>query len=99
MFNHDKKGFITGFGLGFCAGLISREFVPGLGKTIRPTSKTILRLSITAVEKIRELMAKTKEEVEDLTAEVFSELEQNHRQHEHKRTRNPRKKKNLSHEE
>lgn len=76
MLVNDKKGFLMGFLTGFCAGLVSRELIPGLAKSIKPASKNILRAGITTMEGLREMLARAKEEVEDIAAEVFSELEE-----------------------
>jgi len=86
-FIQQKKDFILGFALGVGAGLITRDLIPGISKSIRPTIKLLIMNGITLVEKFRESMARAGETIEDLTAEVNLELKERPKKHKRGRPR------------
>jgi hypothetical protein len=67
-------GFVVGFGAGF----VARDVYPYVREVARPAAKGIMKGTILSFEKMREGLFRFGEVLEDLTAEVKSELMAEH---------------------
>ena len=69
------RNVVAGVALGVGAGYAARQMIPALGPVVRPVTKTFMKSAILGYEKVREAFAHVGESIEDLTAEVRSELQ------------------------
>jgi hypothetical protein len=69
-----NKEFFVGMTVGFSAGVVVGALVEKDKRSLKGISKELIRLSLLSVEKIKESVVRAKENFEDLTAEVQSEL-------------------------
>jgi len=67
------KGWGGGILVGIGAALVAPIVLPAAGATVRPLAKGLIWGFLAAAEKVRELAAETREEVNDVVAEVRSE--------------------------
>lgn len=81
MFFKETRNFVTGFTLGVGVGLLSREIYPYVKEVVRPLAKGALKGAILGMEKAREGFFRFGEVLEDITAEVKSELRVRHVAH------------------
>ncbi len=72
--------FFSGFAAGFAAGYFTREITPFLKEVARPLTKAAIRKGLEWQEKAEETLAHFGETIEDLTAEVVAEKEQQRKQ-------------------
>ena len=69
-----NKEFFVGLTLGFTAG-VAVGAVNGKEKVnFKNISRSVIRSSLLALEKVKEVLVRTKENLEDLTAEVKTEI-------------------------
>ena len=75
LFNNGFKGnILTGLAIGIGASVLAPAIIPVLANIAKPVAKAALKGGILMYEKGMETFAETKEVVEDLLAEVQSEL-------------------------
>ncbi len=79
-----NKEFFVGMTVGFSAGVVIGALVEKDKRSVKGLSKELIRLSLLSIEKIKEGVQRAKENFEDLSAEVKSEM-QSHAVHEHHR--------------
>jgi len=71
------KGWGGGILVGIGAALAAPIILPAAGATVRPIAKGLVWGFLAAAEKVRELAAETREQVNDLVAEVRAEVDGN----------------------
>lgn len=69
-----NKEFFTGVTVGFGAGVLLGSLVDKEKRSVKGISKEFMRASILSMDKIKEGVVRAKENFEDLTAEVKSEI-------------------------
>lgn len=72
----EQRSLLVGIAIGVGATLAAKTFAPAFRDAGRPLAKAALKSGILAFEKTRETLAEWSETVEDLVAEVRSEMEQ-----------------------
>src|SRR5688500_12252986 len=70
-----KSNLITGLAAGVGATLLAPVLLPFLASLVRPATKAAIKGSVLLYEKGRESFAELSETVDDLVAEVKSEME------------------------
>lgn len=70
-----NKEFISGIVIGFGSGLAVKSFSGQDKLSWKKVVKGTLRTSLSAYDKVKDGLAKTKENFEDLTAEVRNEIQ------------------------
>lgn len=73
-----KSNIVVGLTAGLAATLLAPVVIPVVAMAARPLTKSLLKGGVIFYEKGRELLASAGEEMEDLIAEVRSELETEH---------------------
>jgi hypothetical protein len=71
-----KSNIVVGVAAGLTATLLAPVLVPAVAMAARPLAKSLLKGGVVLYEKGREALAGVGEEVEDMIAEVRSEMEQ-----------------------
>ncbi|MCX8116444.1 MAG: DUF5132 domain-containing protein [Desulfobacterota bacterium] len=80
LFNNGLRGNILGgLAIGIGAALLAPIVVPVLATIVKPLAKGAIKGGFLLYEKGREIVAETQEVVEDLVAEVKSELAHAHK--------------------
>jgi len=75
LFNNGFKGnILTGLAIGIGASVLAPAVIPVLANIAKPLAKAALKSGVLLYQKGVETFAETKEVVEDLMAEVQSEL-------------------------
>ena len=69
-----NKEFFVGLTAGFGAGVVVGAFVDKDKRSVKGMSKELMRVSLLSFEKMKEGAVRAKENFEDLTAEVRSEM-------------------------
>jgi len=69
-----NKEFFVGLTVGFSAGVVIGALVEKDKRSIKGLSKELMRVSLDSFEKLKEGIVRAKENFEDLTAEVKSEM-------------------------
>ena len=69
-----NKEFFTGLAVGFSAGVVAGALVEKDKRNVKGLGKELVRLSLLSFEKLKEGVVRAKENFEDLTAEVKSEM-------------------------
>jgi hypothetical protein len=77
IFNNGLKGnVVTGLGIGIGVALLGPVLIPVVANIAKPLAKAAIKGGVILYEKGREAVAETGEVIEDLLAEVKSELAQ-----------------------
>ena len=71
------KGWGGGLLIGLGAAVAAPIILPAAGAAVRPIAKGLVWGCLAAVDKLRELAAETREQVNDLVAEVRAEVDGN----------------------
>lgn len=66
----------TGVAIGLGALILAPTIIPIVGSIVKPLAKAAIKGAIVLVDKGKELIAETREVIEDLTAEAQAELSQ-----------------------
>lgn len=69
-----NKEFFVGLTVGFSAGVVVGALVEKDKRSLKGISKELVRVSLLSFEKFKEGVVRAKENFEDLTAEVKSEM-------------------------
>lgn len=69
-----NKEFFVGLTVGFSAGVVVGALVDKDNRSVKGISKELVRASLLTFEKLKEGLVRAKENFEDLTAEVKSEM-------------------------
>jgi hypothetical protein len=72
----EQQRMLLGIGIGVAATLVARAILPPFHAVGRPLAKAALKSSVIAYERTREKLAEWTEDVEDMLAEVRSEMAQ-----------------------
>jgi hypothetical protein len=75
MSKHPRE-LLLGFAGGIGAALILPFILPVVSQTARPIAKVLLKQTLLAVERLRTLIARSSESLEDLIAEARAEVAQ-----------------------
>ncbi len=70
-----NKEFFVGITLGFGAGVAYGAMVGKDKQSLKAMSKEVIRVTLLSYEKLKESIARARENFEDLTAEVKSEIQ------------------------
>ncbi len=68
-------GSLTSFGLGVLSTLAVGAMAPGLGRSLRPLGKRMIKFGLRAGEDMARRLAEGKENLEDLVAEARAEYD------------------------
>lgn len=73
-----KSNIVVGLTAGVAATLLAPVLVPAVAMAARPLAKSLIKGGVLLYEKGREGLARAGEEMEDMIAEVHSELSAEH---------------------
>ncbi|QDZ28364.1 DUF5132 domain-containing protein [Noviherbaspirillum sp. UKPF54] len=76
-----KSNIVVGLTAGLAATVLAPVVIPVVAMAARPLAKSLLKGGVLLYEKGREALASAGEEMEDLIAEVRSEMEMEHGGH------------------
>jgi hypothetical protein len=77
IFDNGLKGnIVTGLAIGIGSSILAPVVIPIVASVVKPMAKAAIKGGVLVYQKGRELAAEAQEVVEDLVAEVRSELEE-----------------------